>query len=437
MAGTSSAATRVITILILSLLYLTGRAATYSVDEVPNPILSDRTRFVANPDGILSAAAENEINRMLSELRKHTTTEVAVVAVDDTDTDENTFATELFQRWGIGKDDKDNGVLILVVKDRRRAVIRTGYGAEGALPDIVAGRIIRDIMAPSFRQGDYDKGITEAAARVVEVLSDPSVADELRSSRPDDARANADDNDLSAAGLLLFILGICVMLTIGLGTVILAKYSVVRHKADNDKYVALAPMKPIAKAFCYLGLGVPLAVYLPLKAALHKWRDSPRECPNCHHKMHKVDEEHDNDYLTPAQDLEEKLNSVDYDVWLCPECGETDIYPFVIPGSGWQECPVCHTRAMRLEKSRILRKPTTSSEGMGEREYVCHNCRNITRQRYTIPREADDTAALAAAAILGSMAGGGRRGGGFGGGGFSGGSFGGGSTGGGGASGGW
>ena len=436
MSGRSSAG-RLIAIMIIALLSLTGRAAIHTADNVPNPILTDRTRFVANPDGILSPGAENRINRMLSGLRGSTTAEVAVVAVDDIDTDENTFATDLFQRWGIGKDDKDNGVLILVVKDRKRAVIRTGYGAEGALPDIVAGRIIRDIMAPAFREGDYDRGITEAASRVVEVLSDPSVADELRSSRPDDARAGADDDDLSMAGLLLFILGICVLLTLGLGTAILAKYMIVRHKADNDKYVALAPMRPIAKAFCYLGLGVPLAVYLPLKAALHRWRDSPRECPNCHHKMQKVDEEHDNNYLTPAQDLEEKLNSVDYDVWLCPECGETDIYPFVIPGSGWEECPVCHTRAMRLEKSRILRKPTTSAEGVGEREYVCRNCGNTTRQRYTIPREADDTAALAAAAILGSMAGGGRRGGGFGGGVFSGGSFVVGSTGGGGASGGW
>lgn len=429
--------TRLITIILLTICAFTGSASTYSVSEVPNPILTDRTRFVSNPDGILSSETESTLNRALSSLRKSTTTEVAVVVVDDIDTDENTFATELFQKWGIGKDDRDNGVLILVVKDRRRAVIRTGYGVEGALPDIVAGRIIRDDMAPAFREGDYDGGVAAGVAGVAEALSDPSVAEELRSSQPDDIRARNTDDDLGAGDIILVILGFCVFITVILGIAVLGRYTPVRTRNDNDKYMALAPMKPMARALCYLGLGLPLVVYLPLRSALHKWRDSPRECPNCHHKMQKIDEEHDNDYLTPSQDLEEKLNSVDYDVWLCPECGETDIYPFIVPGTKWEECPVCHTRAMRLEKSRILRKPTTTSEGIGEREYVCYNCHHRDRRPYTIPRETDDSAALAAAAIFGAMASGGRRGGGFGGGGFSGGSFGGGSTGGGGASGGW
>lgn len=425
---------RILSILICSLLPLMAAAATYSVDDVPNVHVADKTRFVSNPDGILSQETVSRLDRALSALRKQSTAEVAVVVVDDVDTDEDTFATELFEKWGVGKDDKDNGVLILVVKDRRRAVIRTGYGAEGALPDVVAGRIIRSDMAPYFRQGDYDGGVTAAVGSVARVLTDPSVADELRSSRPDDARAT-DDDDLSIGGIILVYLGFCLVLTLFIGLVVYGKYMPVKKQHDNEKYVALAPMLPITKALSYLGLGLPLAVYLPLKHYLHKWRDTPKTCPNCHHTMNKIDEEHDNDYLTPSQDLEEKLNSVDYDVWLCPECGETDIYPFVISGTQWQECPNCHARAMRLERSRVLRQPTTRSEGMGEQEYVCYNCHHINRRPFRIARKEDGSAALAAAAILGSMAGG--RGGGFGGGGFSGGSFGGGSTGGGGASGGW
>ena len=45
--------------------------------------------------------------------------------------------------------------------------------------------------------------------------------------------------------------------------------------------------------------------------------------------MELIDEEHDNDYLTPAQDTEEKLNSIDYDVWHCPHCHETEVLPYV------------------------------------------------------------------------------------------------------------
>ncbi len=145
--------------------------------------------------------------------------------------------------------------------------------------------------------------------------------------------------------------------------------------------------------------------------------------------MSRVDEDNDNNYLTPSQDAEERLDSVDYDVWLCPKCGETDIIPYVNPSKNYSVCPRCNARAAVLVNRRIIYRPTTTREGRGAEEFVCLNCRNRWDKPYTIPREALPPV------IVGGIGG---RGGGFGGGGgFSGGSFGGGMTGGGGASGGW
>ncbi len=178
-----------------------------------------------------------------------------------------------------------------------------------------------------------------------------------------------------------------------------------------------------------LCIGVPLVASLPLIITLYRWRNRTRRCPRCNARMRKLDEASDNAYLTEAQDLEERLDSVDYDVWLCPECGETDIYPFVKRGSAYKECPVCHARTERHTSTRVLRQPTTLREGIAQKTYACRHCGNIRTEDHAIPK----LPPVVVAPIGGGRSGGG---GGFGGGSFGGG-FGGGSTGGGGASGGW
>ena len=170
----------------------TAIAAGRSVADIPNVHVSDRSRYVSNPDGVLSERAERQLNNMLAGLWERTSAEVVVVAVADIDRpdDIDGFATDLFEEWGIGKSDRDNGLLILVARDSRKAVIRTGQGMEGVLPDIVAGRILRNKMFPLFREGNYDGGVMAATQEVGRVVSDPQYAEELRSKYANDSRAN-------------------------------------------------------------------------------------------------------------------------------------------------------------------------------------------------------------------------------------------------------
>ena len=78
------------------------------------------------------------------------------------------YATALFNAWGIGKKDRDNGVLILVAVEDRAMRIEVGYGLEGVLPDGLAGSVIRQSFLPRFRDDDYRAGILEGTARIVE-----------------------------------------------------------------------------------------------------------------------------------------------------------------------------------------------------------------------------------------------------------------------------
>ena len=404
---------------------IAASARTYTPADVPNVHVADRTRHLVNPDGIISLPVQAHIDSILAGIRTATSAEVAAVVVDDIDNpdDIDEFATELFTRWGLGKADRDNGVLILVARDMRKAVIRTGYGAEGVLPDIVCGHILEHDMFPAFREGDYDRGTLAAVQAVARFLTDPDAAAELQSQLADADRKS--DEQAFHFVLCLFAVAAAAMLII-----LLLRLWMLRGRSRYEKYRALEKWRPYYLALGFLTMGMGLVAAIVLVAVLFHLRNGRRMCPNCGHAMQKIDEVHDNDYLSPSQDLEERIGSVDYDVWLCPQCGETDILPYVNAASSWRECERCHARTAHLTADRTVVKPTTTRPGKGEREYTCINCHHITRLPYKIEHTAPLViigAGMGAAAGRHSGSGGGTFGGGFGGG----------FTGGGGASGGW
>lgn len=147
-------------------------AGGYTVDEVPNVQKSNRYRFVSNPDGILSAEAVARIDSICYSLRHRAIAQVAVVAVDEIAGDDvYTFAMQLFSKWGVGRKDNDNGLGVLLVRDRREIRFVTGYGLEGVLTDALCKRIQMKYMLPYFREGDYSQGMVSGMEAVDTLLS--------------------------------------------------------------------------------------------------------------------------------------------------------------------------------------------------------------------------------------------------------------------------
>ncbi len=421
-------------LLILLSVCLSALGMAMSLDEVPNVHVADRTQYVSNPSGILSGGTVNALNTYIGNLWKDTSVEMVVVAIDEVDpnyTPED-FATKLFEKWKIGKSDKDNGLLLLVSLNDKAAVIRTGYGVEGAVPDIVAGRVIRDTMFPKFREGDYDGGVIAGVKQLGDILRDPSLGDELKSAQANDSRLETIDTDK------IFDIYIQVAAFVAVAAFLFVVYLIfiTRRLDDVDRWRSLRRFRLALGIIACVTIGMGAVAFLLLIWKMHRVRRHKHKCPHCGANMDLIDEEHDNDYLSPSQDMEEKLNSVDYDVWHCPKCAQTDIFPFVNDSSSYQECPACHARTYGVVERRIIRKPTAKYEGQGMDRYVCRNCGHHDDKYFKIPKDESEAAAAAAlGAILGSAAG--RSGGGFGGGSFGGGSFGGGMTGGGGAGGRW
>lgn len=180
----------------------------YTVKNIPKVHLQDKTRYVCNPAGILSAPACDKMDRMLYALEQQTGIETVVAAVPSIGSEDCfDFAHRLLNEWGVGKKEKNNGLVILLVTDQRCIQFYTGYGLEGDLPDATCKRIQTQDMIPYLKDGNWDAGMT-AGIRAVCARLDGSMENDTE-----------EEEDLSATGIFLLCFGI---IGIGLFTVILA-----------------------------------------------------------------------------------------------------------------------------------------------------------------------------------------------------------------------
>jgi uncharacterized protein len=121
--------------------------------------------------GILQPAQREALEARCLALKEKTGAELAVVTLKSLEGGQiDDFAVKLFERWQIGQKGKDNGVLLLVAIDDRKARIETGYGLEPILPDALAGRILTEQLTPAFREQRYYDGLLAAANRIIELV---------------------------------------------------------------------------------------------------------------------------------------------------------------------------------------------------------------------------------------------------------------------------
>ncbi|MCL2561792.1 MAG: TPM domain-containing protein [Rikenellaceae bacterium] len=152
-----------------------SQGRVYGVADVPNPQNAGAWNFVSNPDGTLSAATVSEANRTLAALREQTGAEVAVVAVGSIgELPIEEFGLGILRNWGIGRRDRNDGLLILLVTDDRLVRFEVGFGLEGVMTDALGKRIQTARMMPYLQAGDWNGAVLAAVAAVAEVLTDPA-----------------------------------------------------------------------------------------------------------------------------------------------------------------------------------------------------------------------------------------------------------------------
>jgi len=154
--------------LSLALLLCVALPALANPDQLLDKLVRGRTPgCVFDYANLVSADDEQAITSLLLELEEKTTAEVKVVALRSLEGGEiEDFSTRLFERWGIGKKGKDNGVLFLVAYEDRRARIEVGYGLEPVITDSQAGTILDTYVMPPFRSGNTSAGIRKGAEAI-------------------------------------------------------------------------------------------------------------------------------------------------------------------------------------------------------------------------------------------------------------------------------
>jgi uncharacterized protein len=142
-------------------------------------------RLVNDFAGMLSEQEQAALERKLVAYNDSTSTQITVVTIRSLDgADYFDFSMQLASQWGIGQDDKDNGILLFASLEDRKMGFQTGYGVEGFLPDALARRIIETILKPAFRAERYYEGLDKATDVVMQLGSgEYEATQEKRSAR--------------------------------------------------------------------------------------------------------------------------------------------------------------------------------------------------------------------------------------------------------------
>lgn len=170
-----------------------------SAQEIQNPT----NKYVDDFAGVLNTGQQQELMNLFSSVDSETTAEMVFVSVSDLGGDDiSQYAVELGQKWGVGKRDNDNGLVILYASDVRKIYVSTGYGLEGILPDSKVGRILDENYVPYRDAGNFSEGIVLASKAFAQVILDNK--DEVLSGQASGGQKNYSFFAL-IAGFLLFI----------------------------------------------------------------------------------------------------------------------------------------------------------------------------------------------------------------------------------------
>ena len=179
---------RNILFIFIALFSISLSAREYKVEDVPMVHLHDKTRYVSNPDGILSAHTVSAMDEMLYRLEKETGIQTIVAVLEDIEGgDCFDFALRLGEKHGVGSKEHDNGLVILLVTHERCIQFVTGYGLEGALPDAVCKQIQIRYMNQHFKGGDWDTGMIKGIKAVTLQLDNNAERHPIQSSSDDDS----------------------------------------------------------------------------------------------------------------------------------------------------------------------------------------------------------------------------------------------------------
>ncbi|PIE56554.1 MAG: methanol dehydrogenase [Desulfobulbus propionicus] len=153
--------------LIYCSLLLVFMAVNVQARDIPK--LTARVNDLA---GLLSPGTVQQLEGSLASFEREQSTQIVILTITSLDGDNlEDFAIRLAEQWQIGQQGLDNGAILIIARNERKIRIEVGYGLEGSLTDLVAGRIIRTVIRPHFKRGDFDAGVLAGTSAMMNAVT--------------------------------------------------------------------------------------------------------------------------------------------------------------------------------------------------------------------------------------------------------------------------
>ena len=312
----------------------------------PNGWVVDQTDRL-RPDAITA------IDNLVDEVAEKYSGEIAVVMISSTDgKNHRQFATDLFNQWGIGSRFQDNGILIFAAMDDRAAEIVLGDGID-TQQNIDNAEVIMDhFLTNNFSRQNYGGGMYETAracaTRIfgIATLESPTEIPLDPGARPRSGRRRGNGG---------------------------------AAKLGGGKGLGRFGTLPFVIGFAVIG-GLALLI-----GGRYYSRYRRRNCDECGQAMVRLDEQQDDQFLSEPEVLEERLGSVDYDVWACYACEYVDKLRYGAFFTRYSTCPECQYRT-KIKYENTLVAATTTRRGRIRVTERCEFCSYKHSYTYSTPK---------------------------------------------------
>ena len=182
---------------LFGILALVSASAAGEVDEVAVPPLKTR---VTDLTGTLNAGELASLEAELRAFEQKKGSQIAVLMLPSTQPETiEQYSIRVAERWKIGRAKADDGVILIIAKNDQRLRIEVGYGLEGAIPDVVAKRVIREVIAPHLLANDFHGGIRDGTQTLMKLIEGEKLPAPAR------ARTSTMDNYQSLFVILLVV----------------------------------------------------------------------------------------------------------------------------------------------------------------------------------------------------------------------------------------
>lgn len=133
--------------------------------DVPSAPLSRVSDYAE----LLSSSTKLTLEKTLEDFEKTDSTQIVVAIFPSLDGENlEDFSMRLASMWQIGQKGHDNGIVFLIFKNDRQMRIEVGYGLEDKLTDATSSDIIRNVIVPEFKNGDFDAGVSHGVKAIIQ-----------------------------------------------------------------------------------------------------------------------------------------------------------------------------------------------------------------------------------------------------------------------------